>query len=434
VDNSTGAVYQAVTAQAVYSSTTNTSTGSVFIAKSPEVFTYDADGNLTSDGHWTNRWDAENRLIAMEPLSNTPTGAKQSLKFTYDSQWRRISKTVSNWNGSAWTLSYDNRFVYDDWNLISEVNSTNKATVCSYMWGLDLSGSLQGAGGVGGLIALNRTGNTADFAAFDGNGNVASMVGGSTGTATAVYEYGVFGELIRKSGSTSGTSGVRFSSKYADSECEFLYYGYRSYSAATGKWVTRDPLEETGSADLYTFAFNNSISWVDSDGLAELTPDDRIQRPWPDPRINNDTSWRGTDGKIIPRPDPQANPGRGQPPSVISSPASATPPDSAVPFIVKGIEMAGDALNNKIHLDLIAKGKLACTKIKPPTLKDCSCCKIEIYLVPGAATGKPSWYGGYGNVVDKPCSKLRLEGPSPSGELRPYYGKNQVYDPVFVPW
>jgi len=46
----------------------------------------------------------------MEPLSNIPTGAKQSLKFTYDSQWRRISKTVSNWTGSAWALSYDNRF------------------------------------------------------------------------------------------------------------------------------------------------------------------------------------------------------------------------------------------------------------------------------------------------------------------------------------
>jgi hypothetical protein len=143
VDNSTGAVYQAVTAQAVYSGATNTSTGNVFIAKSPEIFTYDADGNLTSDGHWTNRWDAENRLIAMEPLSSIPSAAKQSLKFTYDSQWRRITKTVSNGTGSAWALGYDNRFIYDGWNLISEINSTNNATICSYIWGLDLSGSIR---------------------------------------------------------------------------------------------------------------------------------------------------------------------------------------------------------------------------------------------------------------------------------------------------
>jgi hypothetical protein len=33
-------------------------TGNVFVAKTPEAFTYDADGNLTSDGRWTNRWDA----------------------------------------------------------------------------------------------------------------------------------------------------------------------------------------------------------------------------------------------------------------------------------------------------------------------------------------------------------------------------------------
>ncbi|MBK8477426.1 MAG: RHS repeat protein, partial [Opitutaceae bacterium] len=34
-----------------------------FVAQTPEVFVYDADGNLTSDGSWTYGWDAENRLI-----------------------------------------------------------------------------------------------------------------------------------------------------------------------------------------------------------------------------------------------------------------------------------------------------------------------------------------------------------------------------------
>jgi YD repeat-containing protein len=35
----------------------------VFVPKTPETFTYDADGNLLSDGRWNYTWDAENRLV-----------------------------------------------------------------------------------------------------------------------------------------------------------------------------------------------------------------------------------------------------------------------------------------------------------------------------------------------------------------------------------
>ncbi len=40
----------------------------------PEAFSFDLDGNLTSDGRWTYTWDAENRLIAMQSaISNQPS-------------------------------------------------------------------------------------------------------------------------------------------------------------------------------------------------------------------------------------------------------------------------------------------------------------------------------------------------------------------------
>jgi hypothetical protein len=38
------------------------------------------------------------------------------------------------------------------------------------------------------------------FAAYDGNGNVVGLVSATTGTETARYEYGPFGEPIRVSG------------------------------------------------------------------------------------------------------------------------------------------------------------------------------------------------------------------------------------------
>ena len=43
---------------------------------------------------------------------------------------------------------------------------------------------MQGAGGVGGLLAVTFKTNGTHFAAFDGNGNVASLVNAADGTAT----------------------------------------------------------------------------------------------------------------------------------------------------------------------------------------------------------------------------------------------------------
>ena len=39
-------------------------TGRVFVAKTPEVFTYDADGNMASDGRFTYTWNDENRMVS----------------------------------------------------------------------------------------------------------------------------------------------------------------------------------------------------------------------------------------------------------------------------------------------------------------------------------------------------------------------------------
>ncbi len=38
----------------------------------------------------------------------------------------------------------------------------------------------------------------------------------------------------------------RFSTKYQDDETDLLYYGYRYYNASTGRWNSRDPIEEWG--------------------------------------------------------------------------------------------------------------------------------------------------------------------------------------------
>ena len=66
---------------------------------------------------------------------------------------RRIQKIVSTNSGSAWVVSYTNRFVYDGWNVVAILDGANNL-LYTFTWGTDLSGTMQGAGGVGGLISM----------------------------------------------------------------------------------------------------------------------------------------------------------------------------------------------------------------------------------------------------------------------------------------
>ncbi len=267
LDNSGAAVYAAVTSLAVLGNGTNadivaSATGNVFLPRTPEQFAYDLDGNLSSDGRWTYAWDAENRLVSMEALSTIPTGAKLKLDFIYDWQGRRIQKTVSTWNGSTYVAQAPTRFAYDGWNLVAILNPQS-SILDSFVWGLDLSGSMQGAGGVGGLLLVNEAAQGAHFAAHDGNGNLAALVKAGDGTISAQYEYGPFGELVRATGPIAAANPFRFSTKYQDDETGLLYYGYRYYSPNTGRWLNRDPLGEAGGNNLYCFVFNDPADKLD---------------------------------------------------------------------------------------------------------------------------------------------------------------------------
>ena len=140
------------------------------------------------------------------------------------------------------------------------------------MWGLDLSGSLQGAGGVGGLLEVVYKGaqTTNCFVAFDGNGNVTLLADAASTNILAKYEYGPFGEVIRATGPMAKANPFRFSTKYQDDETDLLYYGYRFYSASMGRWLNTDPIEEQGGKNLRCFVGNQPITQSDPLGLFSI--------------------------------------------------------------------------------------------------------------------------------------------------------------------
>jgi len=101
---------------------------------------------------------------------------------------------------------------------IAELRGSDNGLMCTYVWGLDLSGTMDGAGGVGGLLWMTlhtASGPAAGthFAAYDGNGNVVALWAASDGSETARYEYGPFGEPIRVTGPAAALNPFRFSTK-----------------------------------------------------------------------------------------------------------------------------------------------------------------------------------------------------------------------------
>ena len=272
--NTAAAAYPTVTNQAVLLNNSRTEAGHLFLARTPESFTYDQDGNRINDGRWTLTWDAENRLVELETRPDIPDDARKKLTFNYDHRGRRINKTVLNWN--ARTGSYDSarqtRFIYDDWRLLAELDETN-GLLRSYVWGADLSGTLEGAGGIGGLLAMvdHRHGGVAYFYACDGLGHVRALINATTGADAAQYDYGPFGELLRATGPMARENPFRFSTKYQDDETDFVYFGHRWYEPGTGCWLSRDPAEESGGANLYAFVRNDPLNAIDPLGREEFT-------------------------------------------------------------------------------------------------------------------------------------------------------------------
>jgi RHS repeat-associated protein len=280
VDVSAAADYPSISVTATEGANQNTSSGNLFVPQNPEMFQdgvtpgYDEDGNPLRDGRWTYTWDAENRLTKIESrtehLGPLPAAGRK-IECEYDYLGRRIRKKTSAWNPGPenWNPPTERKFVYDGWNLVG-IFDANNALLQSFAWGSDLSGTMQGAGGVGGLLSMTvHSGANAGtyFYAYDGNGNVAALVNAADGVVVARYEYGPFGEVIRATGPLAKENPFRFSTKYQDDETDLLYYGYRYYNASTGRWLGRDPLGERGGRNLYGFVGNVPMVRIDRLGL-----------------------------------------------------------------------------------------------------------------------------------------------------------------------
>ena len=219
---------------------------------------YDADGNLTWDGLLAYTYDCADELTAVTLTNGWKTG------YVYDGLGRRRIRKDYTWTNNAWAETNEVHYVYAGMNVIQERNSNNVPLV-TYTRGVDLSGTRQGAGGIGGLLARTDANGSAYYH-DDANGNVTALVNAS-GTVVAKYLYDSFGNTLGMWGSLAAGNTYRFSSKEMDARTGQYYYGYRWYDPNLQRWLNRNPIQEAGGINLYGFVGNNPIHKVDRLGL-----------------------------------------------------------------------------------------------------------------------------------------------------------------------
>ena len=201
-----------------------------------QSFTYDANGNMTSDGTRTYAWDAENRLIKI-------TEGTKTTDIEYDGfhHWTRIVER----NGAT-TVS-DRRFIWDGNTLVEQRNGTSITPAQRYL--------PQGV----------QQGTSKFFYTRDHLGSIREVVNNS-GSVVARYDYDPYGRRTKLSGAFDSDFG--FTGHYYHVPSGLHFAPFRAYSAELGRWLSRDPIEEEGGINLYAYVVNSPVDWADLLGLS----------------------------------------------------------------------------------------------------------------------------------------------------------------------
>jgi RHS repeat-associated protein len=131
---------------------------------------------------------------------------------------------------------------------------------------------------------MDHMGNVRHYYQIKTTGSAGPSPATVTGQVTANLDYDAFGREIRATGTKTPATGqppglapgdpwvdalpFHFSTKFTDRESGLNYYGYRFYDAVDGRWLSRDPIAESGGINLYAVCYNSALNSVDDNGLS----------------------------------------------------------------------------------------------------------------------------------------------------------------------
>ena len=205
-----------------------------------KAVTYDANGNPLSYDGYTYSWQRGSQLSGI-------SGNGKTVSYVYDSQGRRVQKTV---DGITTT------YVYSGDMLISQSDGTNT---------LGFAYDSQGM-----AIGFKYGGNYYYYMR-DLLGNV-TAVADADGNLVAEYSYDAYGNLLSSSGALANINPIRYRGYYYDSETSFYYLKTRYYNPQWRRFINADSLFIAGDiitgCNMYAYCEDNPIMNTDSNGMA----------------------------------------------------------------------------------------------------------------------------------------------------------------------
>ncbi|MCC5807456.1 MAG: RHS repeat-associated core domain-containing protein [Opitutales bacterium] len=249
---------------------------------------YDEDGNLTFDGYLHYEYDAENRLTNVTSVSIN--GWVFELDLVYDYRGRRVQAEFKRTLMGNTHQIYKTRYLYDGFQLIAEIDASDGVSglpvTSTYFWGYDISHTLGGAGGIGGLLLIDHGKDASNnprryLPGYDSRGNVVLLIRESDGEQVAGFEYDPYGNILRAEGEAHLTP-FRYQTKWdmdygmeADTSWftfGLVDYGLRYYNPKHGRFINRDPIGEAGGLNLYEAFGGDPVNRWDFLGLRSQGP------------------------------------------------------------------------------------------------------------------------------------------------------------------
>ncbi len=217
--------------------------------------TYDADGNLTSDGTNTYTYNSLNQLIGVTGPSGTTT-------YTYNALGQRVASTT---NGQTTQCLIDPSGFGD---VVAEFDGSGNL-IASYNQGY-------------GLISQSNAAGNSSYYAFSAGGSTSELTN-AAGAVLNSYTYDPFGltlanpEVVANLFAFAGEYGVT----NEGNGLEFMRARY--YSPTLGRFLQSDPIGINGGYNEYTYSTNDPVSSGDASGLVDVSDLAPISTKLPSP-------------------------------------------------------------------------------------------------------------------------------------------------------
>ncbi|WP_040950108.1 RHS repeat-associated core domain-containing protein [Gorillibacterium massiliense] len=198
----------------------------------------------------SNTFDGFNRLVRAERVKG---GKRNTVEYTYDGDGLRTQK-LSRSSADGYKTVVTN-YLWDRGAVIQETDGSNKVTV-QYTRGLNY------------VSRTDSTGQTLYYL-YNGHGDVVQTVT-EEGEVVNQYDYDVFGNPTLTIEAYSES--IRYAGEFYDAEVGLYYLKARYYDPYIGRFISQDSYRGENrnplSLNLYTYCFNNPITYVDPTGHA----------------------------------------------------------------------------------------------------------------------------------------------------------------------